>query len=295
MRHASPLRYPGGKAFLATYLARIIELNNLRGCSYFEPYAGGAGAALTLLRDGFVSEIFINDADRRVAAFWHSVLNESERLAERVLTAPLTISEWHRHREICAYPRGHSRFDLGFAAFFMNRCNRSGVLSGAGPIGGYGQSGKWRLDVRFNRGELAERILTLGSMSDQIHLTQLDAIDFLRSRVPRGKARRQAFVYLDPPYVCEGRRLYLNAYKPGDHGELAKYIRRQKLVLWVMSYDAAPLVWRLYQGEQIALLPVRYTLQAKRDASELLIAPQRVCLPQDLGTENRPAVPRKNH
>jgi DNA adenine methylase len=280
MRFASPLRYPGGKACLARFLGDVIDLNDLRGCVYFEPYAGGAGAALSLLRAGLVSEIFINDADERVSAFWQSALNESDRFVDKVLSAPLTMKEWYRHREVCAAPHAHKRFDVGFAAFFMNRCNRSGVLSGAGPIGGLEQNGKWRLGVRFSRGPLAERILALASMRERIHIAQLDAIDFLQSKLPRGRARRRVFVYLDPPYVRKGRRLYLNAYKSSDHGELARYIRRQKVLPWVMSYDDADLVRNLYIGEKIVSLPIRYSLQEKRNASELIIAPRRLALPR---------------
>jgi hypothetical protein len=85
---------------LAGFLADVMKLNDLRGCAYYEPYAGGAGAALSLLLDDVVSKIFINDADGRVNAFWASVLDESERFVDRVLTAPLTMEEWYRQREV---------------------------------------------------------------------------------------------------------------------------------------------------------------------------------------------------
>lgn len=186
MKFASPLRYPGGKACLTGFLTDVIEMNDLRGCVYHEPYAGGAGAALSLLRDGVVSKIFINDADERVNAFWVSALDESERFVDRVLSAPLTMKEWHRQREVCANPGAHDRFDVGFAAFFMNRCNRSGVLTGAGPIGGLEQKGEWKLGVRFSREPLAERILNLARIRDQIDINHLDAIDFLKTTLPFG-------------------------------------------------------------------------------------------------------------
>lgn len=279
MKFASPLRYPGGKACLAGLLADAIELNGLNGCIYYEPYAGGAGAALTLLRDEIVSEIFINDADLRVHAFWHAALNDSDRFVDRVLTAPLTIEEWHRQQSVCKEPEGHASFDVGFAAFYMNRCNRSGVLTGAGPIGGLDQQGEWRLDVRFSREPLAERIQTLATMRDRIHLTHLDAIDFLKSKLPRGGRRSEVFVYLDPPYVQKGQRLYLNAYEEKDHRELARYITHQQTLQWLMSYDDAALVRDLYFEQQLTSLPIRYSLQEKRTATELIIAPHHFVLP----------------
>jgi DNA adenine methylase len=258
MRFASPLRYPGGKACLAGFLADVIEMNGLRGCAYHEPYAGGAGAALSLLRDGVVSKIFINDADERVNAFWVSMLNESERFVNRVLTAPLTMKEWYRQREVCANPGGHDRFDVGFAAFFMNRCNRSGVLTGAGPIGGLEQKGEWKLGVRFSREPLAERILKLARVRNQIQITHLDAIDFLKTTLPLGRDRRKVLVYLDPPYVHKGQRLYLNSYETKDHAQLARYIKGQRTLPWIMSYDDTDVVRELYCDQRLTSLPIHY-------------------------------------
>jgi len=290
MRFASPLRYPGGKACLAGFLADVIEMNDLRGCAYYEPYAGGAGAALSLVRDGVVSRIFINDADERVSAFWASVLDESERFVDRVLSAPLTMEEWYRQREVCTRPRGHERFDVGFAAFYMNRCNRSGVLTGAGPIGGLEQKGEWKLGVRFSRKPLAERILNLVRIRDQIHITHQDAIEFLKNTLPPGRNRRKVLVYLDPPYVHKGQRLYLNSYETKDHAKLARYIKGQRSLPWIMSYDDTDVVRGLYCDQQLTSLPIRYSLQTKRSAKELIIAPHRVALPGACTVQGKEAV-----
>lgn len=261
-------------------LADVVDLNDLRGCAYYEPYAGGAGAALDLLRTGVVSEIFINDADLRVGAFWESALGETMRFVERIFEVPLTIEEWRRQRAVCANPGTGDRFSVGFSAFYMNRCNRSGVLTGSGPIGGHAQAGKWSLGVRFNREALAERILALGRYRDRIRVSNRDAIEFLKDSLPRGVARKRVLVYLDPPYVEKGKRLYLNSYGTRDHAALARYIIAQTTLPWVMSYDDTGLIRRLYAELQLGELPIRYSLQNKRSASELLIAPHRVALPK---------------
>jgi DNA adenine methylase len=279
MRYSSPLRYPGGKAGLTGFLGDILELNNLRGCVYYEPYAGGAGAALGLLRREFVSEIYLNDADERVYAFWNSALYASERFVERIQDVPLTITEWHRQHAICTSSGSHSLFEVGFAAFYMNRCNRSGVLRRSGPIGGFDQTGKWRMDVRFNRAALAERILILARLKDRIHVSCEDAVDFLKSRLPRGRNRSRVFAYLDPPYVNNGQRLYLNAYEAKDHAQLASYLDSQNALPWVVSYDDSNLIRELYAKQKIALMPIRYSLQKKRSAQELIVAPHYVTTP----------------
>lgn len=293
LRYSSPLRYPGGKASLACFLADVIDLNELRGCRYFEPYAGGAGAALNLLKAGVVSEININDADKRIFAFWKAVLGDTSRFVDRVFSVPLSINEWRNQREVCDNPQGHDDFTVGFAAFYMNRCNRSGVLTGAGPIGGHHQSGKWKLGVRFSREALVERILELGRMRDSIHLSCKDAIDFLKCVLPAGKARRNVFVYLDPPYVNKGQRLYLNAYQPGDHAGIARYLCNQKSLPWILSYDDAILIRELYHDLHVFNLPIRYSLQEKRSASELIICPARVILPRTSRIDgNETAIPQ---
>jgi len=279
-KHSSPLRYPGGKASLAGFLEDLIDLNDLRGCRYFEPYAGGAGAALTLLENKVVEEIHINDADPRVFAFWTAVLNDTDHFIETMLSVPLNLKEWHRHRAVCAAPHAHSSFDLGFSAFYMNRCNRSGVMSGAGPIGGLEQTGKWKLDARFNRQGLAHRISQLGMKRDRIHIYGLDAIAFLKSSLPSGKARRKVFVYLDPPYVNKGQRLYLNSYAAKDHADVARYLLKQKALTWLMSYDDTELIRDLYRDLNIFKLPIRYSLQEKKSASELIISPSAMTLPR---------------
>lgn len=279
MRPASPLRYPGGKGSLSTFLSDLLELNDLTGCAYYEPYAGGAGAALNLLCQGAVSRVHINDADPRVFALWSALLGHNERFVDRIHTVPLDIAEWRRQQAICAAGCQSDSFSLGFSAFYMNRCNRSGVLKGAGPIGGYAQDGKWRLDVRFNRNELASKVRALGALHECIAVTGMDAIEFLKRFLPAGRGRANAFVYADPPYVMKGQKLYLNAYGPDDHSELAHYLGRQNILPWLVSYDDAPLIRTLYAQHQINLLPIRYSLQDKRAAQELLIVPERLYLP----------------
>jgi DNA adenine methylase len=280
MKYSSPLRYPGGKAGLTEFLSSVILRNDLQDCVYYEPYAGGAGAALGLLKEGYVSELFLNDADIRISAFWRSVLYASERFVETIHSIPVTMTEWHHQRDICAHPDLHAEFDVGFATFFMNRCNRSGVITGAGPIGGWNQTGKWRVDVRFNRNNLAERIVYLARQKDRIHINCQDAVDFLKAKLPRGRGRSKIFVYLDPPYVQKGQRLYLNSYNHANHVQLAQYMYKQITLPWIMSYDDNDLVRELYIRYKVAIMSIQYSLQEKRPARELIITPHHVSVPK---------------
>ena len=279
MRFQSPLRYPGGKSALSGFLAETIKRNGLKGCTYLEPFAGGAGAALQLLADDVVSELCLNDADPRIHAFWLAALNESDRFADAILSIPLTIDEWKRQQNVCADGDNRDQFALGFATFYLNRCNRSGIILGAAPIGGYGQKSDWKMSARFYRQTLARRILALGKMRSQISVTNFDASQFLRLYLPNPKHRRDVFVYLDPPYRSNSNRLYMNHYVDADHIRLADFIQRKTEVNWVMSYDDCPFIRDLYAQCHQSSRPLLYSLQRKRTTEELLIYPPWVMLP----------------
>ena len=144
----SPLRYPGGKAKLFDYFSQLIVQNDLLGCKYCEPYAGGAGLALKLLSGGFVSKIFLNDIDEAIWAFWTAALTQNQQFCELIESTKVTINEWHRQRDIWRAKDASNVLELGFATFFLNRTNRSGIIEGAGPVGGYASlaSGSWMPD-----------------------------------------------------------------------------------------------------------------------------------------------------
>jgi DNA adenine methylase len=178
--HFTPLRYPGGKGKLAAYVKRIMKVNRLVDGEYVEPYAGGAAIALEFLFHEYVSRMHINDVSRPIYAFWHSVLNHPDVFCRLLRDIPLTMESWDAQKKILANGAKHALLDLGFAAFFLSRTNRSGILN-AGVIGGRAQTGKWKIDARYNADELITRILSIASMRSRIKLTRLDAIKFLRA------------------------------------------------------------------------------------------------------------------
>jgi len=139
-RYKTPLRYPGGKQKLAPFILEVMKENELVGGHYAEPYAGGAGVAIDLLLSGKVSHIHLNDTCPGIYAFWRSVLTQTEALCRRISRASMTIEEWRRHKEILSRPTEHEQIDVGFSMFYLNRCNRSGIISG-GVIGGLKQGG----------------------------------------------------------------------------------------------------------------------------------------------------------
>ncbi|PXW76112.1 DNA adenine methylase [Ruegeria sp. P4] len=275
-RTASPLRYPGGKSSLFHAMKEIIAANNLTHRTYAEPYAGGAGLALALLYSGTVREIHINDLDASIWSFWHSVLSKTEDFCELVMNTDLTIEEWRNQREIYRAQDDTDPLTLGFAAFYLNRTNRSGIISQGGVIGGLKQTGNYLMDCRFNRPELAERIRRVATYRDEIFLYRMDALDFLK-RSPEFLPKK-TLLCVDPPYYNKGSQLYTSFYRPDDHAALADVIQ-QLTIPWVVTYDNASEIRALYSNSRLHSFDVRYSVQTKRIGDELLIAPDHVNLP----------------
>lgn len=248
----SPLRYPGGKRILAPFMGQIIKDNALEGCTYVEPYAGGAAVALDLLFRGTVSDIIINDYDRALYAFWCSVVQYPEALCSWIEKVPLTIDEWKRQKVIHRDKASASILDLGKATLYLNRTNRSGVLRG-GVIGGLSQEGKWKMDARFNRTELARKIRKIAALGSRISVRSDDAVELLQDLNLR---QGRYFVYLDPPYFVKGSNLYQNFYKPEDHERLRAIIEECDHLHWLTTYDDVPEIkklWRPYYQEEFCL------------------------------------------
>jgi DNA adenine methylase len=272
MRSISPFRYPGGKAFLYKYLLNRVKALPAEPRYYAEPFCGGAGAAVILLKLGAVYQIHLNDADPKVYAAWKAILDEAERFAEAILRTAVDLATWHTSRQIVE-SASNTSFELGFATFFLNRTSRSGIVSGAGPIGGYDQRGNWKIDARFNRHALIERVRWLGSMKDRIKLTQEDGLTFL-SRSPGRLPIDQTLFFVDPPYVTAGGRLYLNEMNEAKHIALSDMLQNENLPHWVMTYDDHPLIRNLYRERTIRDLAVTYSLQNKRKEREIIINDQ---------------------
>ena len=281
----SPLRYPGGKAKLAHFMEMMINKTGHHGDIYIEPFAGGAAIALELLDKNVVSEIVINDYDKGIYSFWKSVLEETDRFVEDIMNIPLTISEWERQHLICMNETHRYSYELGFATFYMNRTNRSGIVKG-GVIGGFKQDGKWKMNARFNRDHLAKRIKEISKNKGLIHLYNKDIESFIVNYLPRYE--KNAFVYFDPPYYSKGKQLYLNFFKPEDHKRIEQKIQQSVNCDWIITYDESPEIIKIYDAYTCKKYDLTYSASGRRTASEIMIFQSSKMIPslKELNSNN---------
>jgi len=276
---ASPLRYPGGKACLYDLMSLILRQNRMSRLDYAEPYAGGCGLALSLLFAGDVADIHINDIDASIWAFWHSVLERTEELVAKIKETPVTIAEWHVQRQIHRDQNSEDYLALGFSTFFLNRTNRSGIITGASVIGGLSQTGNYLIDCRYNVDDLVNRIRRIKKYKDRIHLTNLDALEFLK-RAPVDLPP-STFFCIDPPYFNKGSSLYTSFYVEQDHEALADEVLKMNFP-WIVTYDQTNKIQSLYKSRRQFCFDINYSVQTKKVGTELLIASKGLRIPDEI-------------
>jgi DNA adenine methylase len=273
----TPLRYPGGKARFAPFVAEVMQLNGLEGGHYLEPYAGGAGVAATLLLLGHASHIHINDLDPAVNAFWVSVTRHTEELLRLLHDTPVNMEQWHHWRSVMQGGVECSVAEHGFATLFINRTNRSGILK-AGVIGGKHQTGTYKIDARFKKVDLARRISRIAERSADISVYCEDALGLLNrchEIMPE-----KSLIYLDPPYYVKGRGLYRNFYDHSDHLAIAKALRPRSFKHpWLVSYDNAPEIRDMYEGKMELSYGLSYSAQERYLGDEVMYFRQGLKVP----------------
>ncbi|MCI4217385.1 DNA adenine methylase [Dickeya dianthicola] len=278
MRFYTPLRYPGGKGKLSYYIKSLLEANLITDGYYVEPYAGGAAIALDLVVNEYVRNIIINDADPAVYSFWHSVMHETDALCTMIEECNVTMDTWYEQKEVISSDNSENSLALGFAAFFLNRTNRSGILK-AGVIGGKAQSGEWKMDVRFKKDDLISRINKISGYKNRIKVTNLDAIELLLNIKNLTSGSDKLLVYLDPPYYVKGQDLYRNYYEHRDHVAVKNALSESGINNWLVSYDNSEEIKEIYAAFRQSEYSLSYTAQSKRVGKEVMIFSDSLIIP----------------
>ena len=267
MTYLSPLRYPGGKGLILPFVREIVLRNAPPRCTYIEPFAGGAAVALGLLASDDVNHAIIGDSDPAVAAFWKAALQQSDDLMSLVDGCQVTIDTWYEQAYALRHCDPDDTLALGFAAFFLNRTNHSGILR-ARPIGGLNQTGPYKVDCRFNKADLLRRLRQLSRLADRITVHRMDAVDLLAELAPR--YADVSFVYADPPYLTKSTDLYLNTMTYVKHQRLSRTLATDYR-RWIVSYDGDPrVVTDLYPKSDILQFGLRHSARRAHRGTELM-------------------------
>ncbi len=272
-KHLSPLRYPGGKSKLSNFLSVFLTFNGLQGCTLIEPFCGGAGASLPLLKAEVVDKLILNDSNSKLIKFWDAVLHNTDELTALIKRSTVSIEDWHYHRRVYNDEISASDLEQGFAAFFLNRTNRSGMLH-AGPIGGRHQKSEYKLDCRFNKRDLINRIEDVSLLKDKIKLSNQDACELIKNC-----SENNAFIYADPPYVKEGKNIYHRFCFTEEQHTLLSQTLKESDMLWLVSYDDNPLIHQLFAKRGINIVEFNYAISRAKVGRELLIASNGLDLP----------------
>ncbi|EAC3063106.1 DNA adenine methylase [Listeria monocytogenes] len=281
----SPLRYPGGKYNMLKFVEQVLKENDIDG-TYIEAFAGGAGLAVNLLLTNQVERVILNDLDIAVYSFWWSLVNRNDDFLLKFDLVQVTIDEWHNQKiifdDLSSRKRlgRNQKLDLGFATYFLNRTNFSGILRGATPIGGLNQNGKWKIDCQFKKKNLRPLLEEIGKYNNQITVTRLDMIRDFQNLVTDCLDVNNSLLFIDPPYVKEGRRLYLPIKEIDEHKKLAKKII-QTDYKWLLTYDLHEELLPLYSEiNQRFRYKLRYYVKNKRDEYEFLALSDNLNFPK---------------
>jgi DNA adenine methylase len=243
----SPLRYPGSKRRLIGYIKEALEINGLKPSLYVEPFIGGASVALQLMQEDLVDKVILMDIDPWIASFWQTVFFDTDWLIEQIQTVEVTLEKWWEFKK----SKPVSIRDQALTCFFLNRTSFSGILEvKAGPIGGKQQASKYKLDCRFRREVLVERIKQASLFKEKVHsvfsCSWVDGIQQIRNLQGKGMLTSEnVFFYFDPPFFEEAEALYRYYFIDEDHRRLRDYLLELS-DKFILSYDAAPQVKALY-------------------------------------------------
>lgn len=241
---------------------------------WVEPFAGGAGAGLTMLDRGLVQEVWLTEKHPAIAALWRTILGDGPNLAARVLTTTPDMKLWEQSQaRVATLNEGGAVDDdeLAFAALVLNRCSRSGIIAPkVGPIGGRSQSGRWKLTSRWNGEALSERVSHIANLSDHIRFNEGDAITAIEDLRESG-IEDEVMLFVDPPYIREGNRLYANGMTENDHQRLADVLNASP-ARWLLTYDDEPEVaTTLYPDRRIVRYKIPNTANRVRIATEFAV------------------------
>ncbi|CAD7288255.1 DNA adenine methylase [Campylobacter suis] len=286
MAYLSPLRYPGGKSKLTDFVYNTIKINNIKNPIYCEPFCGGSGVAINLLLKNKVDKIILNDYDIAIYSFWKAVLDDTKKLGQKIISTPITIQEREKQKQIYKELSSKKEYsiDLAFATLFLNRTSISGIIKG-GVIGGKEQKGKYKIDARFNKEKVLEKINNISNLKEKIELFNIDCNAFIDVYLKNHVNKNSLFIFFDPPYYKQGKNLYTNFFNHEDHQILGTAIKKLDDLLWILTYDNAPEIYNIYKDYSPKKYKLQYSAKNKIKETELFFSSSKTKIQSFLGVD----------
>ncbi|WP_269086386.1 DNA adenine methylase [Mycobacteroides abscessus] len=286
MRWVSPLRYPGGKGRMAAALAELFaaQFGLMAVEIWIEPFAGGAGAGLHLLAQDVVEEIWLTEKNRALAAFWRTVVQNGAELSALIRACSPDMHTWHDAKGVVAAAEAGETIndlDLAFAALVINRCSRSGmVTTRVGPIGGKSQNGPDNIRARWNSAGLADRIDWIWARAERVRISEGDAAEHIAALDGSVGIEEEVLLFVDPPYLVQGNRLYAAGMSYDDHKNLA-YALNNCGARWLLTYDSDERILDLYPANRVMAYEIPHTANQRRVEEEYAVLSDNLAVRDD--------------
>ena len=246
----SPIRYIGGKYLALKAIRKYIPYAVKEVAS---PFFGGGGIEINLCMGAGI-RVRGYDIHAPLIDFWRAVLEDSKKLADLIYEKYYPADKLIFSKLITQiHDKSLSVYERGAIFFVLNRTS----------YGGLGWS--------YCQDKFGFNLVTIQKLRNfRIDKLTVDYMDFKDSI----KESEDIFLYCDPPYPLQDRRLYRvrggAPYTEFDHEGLADILRgREK---WILSYNDNEYIRDLYKEFRIVKPKWRYCLgQRKESHSEVLI------------------------
>ncbi|MFY0521098.1 DNA adenine methylase [Lysinibacillus sp. UGB7] len=217
-KQLSPLRYPGAKSKLISYLSTLLNYTKCK--TIISPFVGGGSFELALLESGITQKLILNDLDYGIYSLWWCMLNSPDALIDRIYSFSPTHKAFFEARRLIKNDYLNlNMIDAAWITLMVNRLAFSGIAK-ANPLGGKNGS-KDNLISRWNPLTLEKRINKIHSMAENIEIHCEQATTFIENWFWDDNAT----LFIDPPYFSKGKFLYNQYFKEEQHISLALLLR----------------------------------------------------------------------
>ena len=243
------------------------------GASFHEPFVGGGAGATEVAKRYKRMSIHVRDLEPGVAEVWRRVASgRVEPIVDRLREYRPTVASFRRAMDA----RGGTAVERAARGIFLSKTSFSGL--GVSPIGGWRQTGDWKIDCKWNPDGIAEALRSSAMLfRGRLVAARDSGVEYI------GGLSSTNVAYVDPPYVTAGSSCYAEAMSDVDHARLAEDLRGAACD-WTLSYDECPLVRGLYRWARVEEVDHRYSMAPKkktwRASKELIITARRRASPR---------------